>query len=86
MDTINLHEWIEQILPILHNETGNGLIRCREGRSRSAYILIAYLIKYDDKSYEESIHYVQLKRPIVKPNPGFVKQLKQYERLLKDNK
>jgi protein-tyrosine phosphatase len=73
---IDISKWLEEILPIIHNETGNGLIHCREGRSRSATILIAYIMKYYNKSYDDALEYVRSKRSVVKPNPGFERQLR----------
>ena len=68
--------WIEEVIPVIRHETGNGLIHCREGRSRSATILIAYIMKYYNKTYDDAIEYVRTKRPVVKPNPGFERQLR----------
>jgi protein-tyrosine phosphatase len=76
--SVELYTWIERIIPIMYSETGNGLIHCREGRSRSASILIAYLIKYKNMTYDDAFNYIQSKRQIIKPNIGFIKQLKQY--------
>jgi len=74
--TIQLAPWLDIILPIIRNETGRGLIHCREGRSRSPSILIAYLIRYHHMTYEEALTLLQSKRPIVRPNPGFAEQLR----------
>ncbi len=73
---IDISKWLEEILPIIHNETGNGLIHCREGRSRSATILIAYIMQYYNKTYDDALEYVRSKRSVVKPNPGFERQLR----------
>lgn len=63
--------------------TGNVLVHCVAGISRSATIVIAYLMRKYGMSYFEALNYVQQKRPIVDPNPGFVKQLQKYERQLR---
>lgn len=51
------------------------LVHCRLGVSRSASIVLAYLLKNSDKSLKEVWKEVREKRPIVKPNPSFIKQL-----------
>lgn len=58
------------------------LIHCKAGISRSATIVISYLMykyKYDiKKAYE----YVLKKRPIINPNEGFLNELKLYNNLI----
>ena len=61
------------------------LVHCMSGASRSATIVIAYLMWKYKKSAEEATNYVVLKRYSVFPNIGFQKQLKIFEKLLKDN-
>ncbi|KAL4500411.1 hypothetical protein ABPG72_003362 [Tetrahymena utriculariae] len=62
----------------------NILIHCRRGISRSATILIAFLMKFQNKSYEDCYNFLKQKRPVINPNSGFVKQLKSYEKVLKE--
>ena len=45
------------------------------GVSRSAAIILGYLIKYKNMTYEEARDHVQQCRPAINPNPGFVQQL-----------
>ena len=73
---IHLQEWIDNILPIIHQETGRGLLHCREGRSRSPSILLAYLMRYHRMTYDDALTLVRSKRPVVRPNPGFERQLR----------
>ena len=60
------------------DENGKVLIHCMAGRSRSATILIAYIIKTFGMDVENAILSVQNKRNIVQPNKAFIKQLKNY--------
>ena len=54
------------------------LVHCMAGRSRSATIIIAYLIKtFGIKAYT-GIDILKSKRPIVQPNNSFIKQLNTY--------
>ena len=59
---------------------GRVLVHCRAGVSRSASIIIAYLVwSRRFKTLREAIRCVVLSRPIVSPNEGFRKQLLEYE-------
>jgi dual specificity phosphatase 12 len=53
------------------------LIHCVAGHSRSATLLIYYMLKYRGfHSVEKALEYVQLRRPSAQPNDGFMEQLK----------
>jgi len=58
---------------------GSVLVHCAAGKSRSASLVIAYLMREFKWKYEEAFNYVKSKRSIVQPNPGFVKLLKNCE-------
>jgi len=62
------------------------LVNCFAGISRSSTIVIAYMMKYHNMTFDEAFNYVQSKRWIVNPNPNFRIILKNYERYLLDNK
>merc|ERR1711963_353669 len=47
--------------------------------SRSATLCIAYFMRHHNMSMDEAYAFVKEKRPIIHPNLGFVKQLKQFE-------
>ena len=49
---------------------------CAAGVSRSASILIAYLMREKKMKYQEAHDFVKSKRSIIIPNSGFVQQLK----------
>lgn len=55
------------------------LVHCAAGKSRSASIVIAYLMRKKQWSFDQSLEYVKSKRPIVEPNAGFIKQLQEYQ-------
>ena len=57
----------------------NVLVHCQQGVSRSATIVIAYLIRKRGMTYDAAAAFVRQRRPCVKPNSGFVRSLKAYE-------
>jgi len=64
---------------------GKVLVHCMQGRSRSSSCLIAYLIKHKDMSLEEALAHTKAQRDIVKPNEGFMEQLRTFESNLQKN-
>ena len=55
------------------------LLRCCLGVSRSATIVLAYLMKYHHRTLKEAFEYLIEKRPQIWPNEGFLLQLIRYE-------
>jgi protein-tyrosine phosphatase len=62
------------------------LVHCVAGASRSATIVIAYLMWKNQLDYKESAKFVEQIRPCINPNYGFVRQLQIFEKLLKKHK
>ena len=58
------------------------LVHCYYGASRSASIVLAYLMRTERMRYREALAYLQMIRPEVYPNDGFDKQLREYEQKL----
>ena len=68
------YEFIE--LALNGSEKNAVLVHCNAGVSRSAAIVIAYLMQKKFFSYyQDAFNFVKTKRPRVCPNEGFVKQL-----------
>ena len=61
------------------------LVHCMAGASRSATIVIAYLMWTNKWKFDKALDFVTTKRPIVCPNDGFQSQLKIFEKLLSEN-
>ena len=59
------------------------LVHCREGISRSSTIVIGYIMYKEKKSYIEAENFVREKKDDIKPNENFVKQLKEFEDIIK---
>ena len=55
------------------------------GSSRSATIVIAYIMWKQKMKYDDAYNFVKNKRKIANPNFGFVEQLKIFEEILKEN-
>ncbi len=61
------------------------LVHCWAGSSRSATIVIAYLMWIKKMSFNDALNFVREKREIVYPKPGFQEQLELFEKELKEN-
>lgn len=57
------------------------LVHCEMGVSRSATVVIAYLIRYLEMTRDEAYVEVKKRRPQINPNPGFWRQLQSFESL-----
>ena len=67
----------------VHLSGGKILVYCRAGMSRSASLCIAYFMKYHGLSFDDAFVYVKNRRPIIHPNIGFLRQLRDYEQKLR---
>ena len=69
----------------LHSKN-NILIHCVVGMSRSASLVIFYMMKEKGWDYDTCYKYVKERRPIVEPNVGFEAQLRDYyDKYIKNN-
>lgn len=65
---------------VLKLENNSVLVHCHAGVSRSSSFIIGYLLhKRFFRSYQEAHDFVKQKRPMIRPNDGFVKQLRKLE-------
>jgi len=61
------------------NSKSNVLVHCQQGMSRSASLVIAWLMTHHHFSLDKAYWYCKAKRWCVSPNPTFMSQLKQLE-------
>nr|CDJ86312.1 Dual specificity phosphatase domain containing protein [Haemonchus contortus]CDJ86369.1 Dual specificity phosphatase domain containing protein [Haemonchus contortus] len=94
LDVLDL-PWTEivQDFPTVHefmkNCVDNGgkvLVHCNAGISRAATFVISYLMVYHGMTFECALETVKKVRPKVRPNTGFIKQLKSFEESLSAQK
>jgi len=81
----NLGQYFEETFIFIQSclrDKGRIFVHCNQGRSRSATIVIAYLMRVNRWSYQQSLSFLQSKRPVCNPNDGFVQQLVYYEKEL----
>lgn len=76
----NIVPSIKKCIDIIHaNRKENILVHCNAGVSRSPTIVIAYLMIIMRLSYNDAYDKVQEARHCIRPNDGFVKQLRTIE-------
>jgi len=86
---IGLHdtptEPLDMILPIIVpillialQEGKRLLIHCQAGMSRSASVAIAVLAIHESMTFIETLDFIKSKRPIIQPNPSFLRMVEKY--------
>ena len=82
----NILSKFHQVISFLNNSIENGgtvLVHGNAGLSRSATLVIAYVMKNFNMSYMEGMNLVRSKRFCISPNIGFIHQLKEFEPMCK---
>jgi len=69
------HEVFDQI-------RNNVLVHCDVGVSRSAVVVVAFLMKFLRLTLSDAFQFVKSRRPIVRPTRGYLNQLSRYEEML----
>lgn len=78
-DLLTYFEETYEFIKHAQEDGGKTLIHCYFGVSRSATIVIAFVMKKYGMSYSEAFDLVKSKRRFVGPNLGFIAQLKLYQ-------
>ena len=84
LPVVNILKYIGDCLNFMEGKD-KVLVHCTAGASRSACIVIAYIMWKDKKKYKDAFNLVVKKRSSVFPNYGFQEQLKKFEKILEDN-
>lgn len=58
---------------------GRVLVHCFAGRSRSASVVLAYLMRVHGMALADALEHLRAVRPVVCPNSGFMRQLEAFE-------
>lgn len=76
----NLHVYFDSGTEFIHKhrEYGAVLVHCAAGISRSASLVIAYLIRYENMNYDTAFAKVKEGREFINPNRSFEAQLRAY--------
>ncbi|XP_012266464.2 dual specificity protein phosphatase MPK-4-like isoform X2 [Athalia rosae] len=77
-DLLTYFEDTYQFIKHAQEDGNKTLVHCYFGVSRSATVVIAFIMKKYSMEYSEAFDLVKSKRRFVGPNPGFVAQLKLY--------
>ncbi|CDW56133.1 dual specificity protein phosphatase 19 [Trichuris trichiura] len=78
----DIKSYFEECCRFIHEARRSGgrvLVHCNAGVSRSVSFVCAYLVKYEKFSVINALAYIREKRPVARPNAGFIKQLMDYE-------
>ncbi|KAM3130372.1 hypothetical protein pb186bvf_017575 [Paramecium bursaria] len=80
-DFVNLSKHFDEAFEFIdqNRKKTNVLVHCHAGVSRSATLLIAYMMQKYQITLNQAFQKVQRERRIINPNPGFMRQLKTLE-------
>ena len=83
-DTENIIQYFGECINFIKGEE-KVFVHCAAGESRSATIVIAYLMWKKKMSFDKAYNLVKEKRSRIYPNFGFRQQLQMFEKLLYEN-
>ncbi|XP_074009545.1 dual specificity phosphatase 28 [Numenius arquata] len=78
----DLYRYFEQCSDAIEEAVKSGgkcLVYCKNGRSRSAAVCTAYLMRQRQLPLKDAFQAVKAARPVAEPNAGFWSQLQRYE-------
>ena len=83
-DKNNMTLFFTKVIPEIHeimnkclNQHQKVLVHCQAGMSRSAIVIITWLMKYQNMDYDKAYKFVKERRPVISPNISFVEYVKQ---------
>ncbi len=81
-------DWLRQQVDFIQHQRAERrpvYVHCWAGRSRGALVVTAFLMVRHDWTRNEALRFLQKKRPVVHPNPAFMKLLTEWEHSLSQN-
>ena len=86
--TQDLFQYFEEMLGFIEENIKLGknvFVHCFAGVSRSDTTIIAYLMKYKNMDYKSAYNLCKKQRTVTCPNPGFTRQLREFDKLLRNS-
>ncbi|CAG9785273.1 unnamed protein product [Diatraea saccharalis] len=81
----DMYPYMECVADLINEVVNKGevvLVHCVAGVSRSVTLCLAYLVKWQRMTLCDAYHHIKQRRPQIRPNTGFFKQLIKYEERL----
>ncbi|RNF03590.1 dual specificity protein phosphatase or MAP kinase phosphatase [Trypanosoma rangeli] len=77
----DLEHYFDEAFEFIRNAVHHGrvLVHCRRGISRSAAIVIAYIMASEGQSFRTALESVRIKRPCISLNLAFIQRLEEFE-------
>lgn len=75
----DIQQYFPVFLKIMQDAPKPVLVHCRAGISRSATLAILFVMHYYREPVNDAFLRVRRKRPIIEPNHGFMKQLRNWK-------
>jgi protein-tyrosine phosphatase len=79
----NISVFFNQVIPSIHKIINECIrknqpvvVHCQAGISRSASVIISWLMIYKHMTYDDAYQYVKERRPVISPNPSFVEYMR----------
>lgn len=82
----DISKYFHMVSSIIDDNMENGiitLVHCMAGISRSASLVIAFIMRSRGIGYDDAFNEVRRLRKCIDPNDGFVRQLRTYEKKLR---
>ncbi len=80
-------DWLHEQVEFIKAERAAGRIvyvHCRNGVSRSAFVTIAYLMRREGWTRDETLRFLRTRRSIVRPHPAFAARLLEWEKRINE--
>ncbi|KAL3673006.1 hypothetical protein V7S43_002303 [Phytophthora oleae] len=89
LSSVNISEYFGEALSFIDSALSSGgkvLVHCFMGISRSATIVLAYLVARQALTLPDALRELRRVRPQIKPNSGFYQELVAFEKKIHDKK